>query len=51
MATEGRRARVNKVWAALENWSWRVLVSFLVLAALVAAFLLVGLGAGGSGSS
>jgi hypothetical protein len=51
MGMEGRATRVSKVLAALERWAWRVLIFFLVLAVLIAVFLLVGLGTGGSGSS
>jgi hypothetical protein len=50
MGTAGRTRRMTQVLAAMERWSWRVIISLLVLGALVAVFLLVGSGTGGSGS-
>jgi hypothetical protein len=47
----GRRPNARMVGAALERWFWRVLVGLLLLVALIALFLVVGSGVGGSGSS
>jgi hypothetical protein len=49
MGTEGRRATLRKICAGLERWAWRALLCFLVLAVLVAIFLVLGSGTGGSG--
>jgi len=49
MDTEGRQAMVRKTCASLERWAWRAILCLLLLAVLVALFLVLGSGAGGSG--
>lgn len=50
MPTEGRRAFLGNALAALDRWFWRLLIVLLVVVALIAIFLLLGSGTGGSGA-